>query len=750
MSQDFNYQFEKPINCLSEDKLNRKNFAISLAEGIKIWKHSESYIISLYGEWGSGKTSIKNMMIAHIEKKLKGEILYTNFNPWQWSGQNVVAQEFLNEICKLLGKKAKGGKKVARLIRKYSIYSKIANTFLLGIKRGLLWLIGIPIIGLNVFSSIINQLLPHSIIYIIDTFFILTLLIGLTDFGANLLEKAGNLLDYSDVDLEDIKKEISNALEKLGKPILIIIDDIDRLYNESEIRYLIQLIKSNLDFPNIVYLILCQKDVIEKSLKTTAIDGKEFLEKIISLSFDVPRPNQAKIDELFFDDLQDLINHDEHLAAQFDWHRWNKIYNSGLRNLLKNLRKVNRYMLSLNFHLRLFKGEKAYNINPVDLCILEAIRTFEYKAYDIISRSKYPLAQTFGSDKAYIKDSTKACIEEILEVTSDKYRDDIKNILEYLFPKVKEAYSNYGISDHQYIGWNKAMNVCHPDWFDSYFRMSLEQQTISQSELIYTIELLEHNDKFFNKLQEFKERGLMYEFLNKLNLNIERIEKKYTLHFIKALFNFCAECSISQREVIMATVIISNYLKKLDDSEYCGKILIQLLEDSKDVSLPLFLREKLIQNDGQRKSAIDDLLEESHRINYENNIFIRVQKYTNDILSNVDKYFNSKNLAYIFIQWEEMVGFDKIKEYFKRLISIPNGIFVLLKVFTTDYYHQHEDRIQEGVHIYIKEIKKYISLDELFDKLNAIDKQFLDKSKLTLLNLWLQALEEKVNERNIK
>ena len=47
-----------PITKLSEDKLNRAAFAQSLAKTISQYSLTSSFTIGLYGEWGSGKTSL--------------------------------------------------------------------------------------------------------------------------------------------------------------------------------------------------------------------------------------------------------------------------------------------------------------------------------------------------------------------------------------------------------------------------------------------------------------------------------------------------------------------------------------------------------------------------------------------------------------------------------------------------------------------------------------------------------------------
>ena len=53
---------ERPIGNKDEDFLGRYPFAEKLSKALYDWKEEESLVISLTGKWGSGKSSVFNLI----------------------------------------------------------------------------------------------------------------------------------------------------------------------------------------------------------------------------------------------------------------------------------------------------------------------------------------------------------------------------------------------------------------------------------------------------------------------------------------------------------------------------------------------------------------------------------------------------------------------------------------------------------------------------------------------------------------
>ena len=85
------------INSFEDDLLNRSSFVENLSSSLLSWNDKKSLVIGLFGKWGSGKTSIINLLEKQLssekEKKSskdkKKSPIVINFNPWGYSEKKI-------------------------------------------------------------------------------------------------------------------------------------------------------------------------------------------------------------------------------------------------------------------------------------------------------------------------------------------------------------------------------------------------------------------------------------------------------------------------------------------------------------------------------------------------------------------------------------------------------------------------------------------------------------------------------------
>src|SRR5262249_52427006 len=80
------YSADRPIQSKKQDRLGRAEFSSGLARDLRTWSGRDSLVLALYGEWGCGKTSIKNLLLEANKSARDSALPVMQFNPWQVSG----------------------------------------------------------------------------------------------------------------------------------------------------------------------------------------------------------------------------------------------------------------------------------------------------------------------------------------------------------------------------------------------------------------------------------------------------------------------------------------------------------------------------------------------------------------------------------------------------------------------------------------------------------------------------------------
>jgi predicted KAP-like P-loop ATPase len=191
---------DNPIRDHHDDTLGRAESAESFASHVLALDRSEGAVVGVLGPWGSGKTSYINL--ARDEFRAAGAEI-VDFNPWMFSGAEQLVESFFVEVASQL--KHRPG--LADVGKDLEDYGELFS--------GLGWL---PLVGPWIERGrIANRLL------------------------AKLLQrrKEGSA---------DRRAKLTKELQKLGRPIVVVIDDIDRL-STTEIRGHLQARSANGQFP---------------------------------------------------------------------------------------------------------------------------------------------------------------------------------------------------------------------------------------------------------------------------------------------------------------------------------------------------------------------------------------------------------------------------------------------------------------------------------------------------------------------
>ena len=433
-----------PITKSEEDVLNRSNFAKNLAQAVIQCTFPTSFSIGLYGKWGSGKTSLLNMVIEEIEN-IEESTIILRFNPWLCSDPKQLVLQFFKQMSAVIKLKKPAEEKVWELIDQYGDMFEAAGI--------------IPIAG-----EMIQQA------------------------GKAITKKANEQVKERKDNLQKSKDQIIDRIIKEKIKIVITIDDIDRL-SEEEIIAVFQLIKALADFPNTIYILAFDyKTVVQALGKVQNGDGREYLEKIIQVPFEIPAPDMDSIYDTLFSKINSIIG--DVSEEQWDKNEWTELFEFGMKKYIQSIRDVIRFVNVFFLKYGVLKEET----NLVDLIGLTTLQVFEPYIYskmiiykDILCGNDFSIAHAEQQEKEKkIKDFLNQLIPD--DETVDN-KDAASNIIGILFPKIRNiADMPYG-RGRNYIRQGLISNnrISVPACFDRYFSLSLESDAIPTPLIRYLI-----------------------------------------------------------------------------------------------------------------------------------------------------------------------------------------------------------------------------------------------------------------------
>ncbi|WP_438498743.1 KAP family P-loop NTPase fold protein [Alteromonas australica] len=226
------FSSDRPITEVSQDLLGRSGFAKDLAKALSGWHGNDSLVVALHGDWGSGKSSIKNMALNELEKIDIHKPDVIEFSPWEWAAQEKITSSFFKEISTTIGLKDKSseGKKLAKLLKKYGRYLNTGEHLASGISNALPTLFVLStIVGLG--GNFSDEEWVNNLS---------TTLLGLLALWGAFLAWGKKLLNMLAVNAETTAKDekltlvqfrnsLEDLLAKREQALVIVLDDLDRL-----------------------------------------------------------------------------------------------------------------------------------------------------------------------------------------------------------------------------------------------------------------------------------------------------------------------------------------------------------------------------------------------------------------------------------------------------------------------------------------------------------------------------------------
>ncbi len=683
-----NYSADKPIVSKKEDLLGRATFSNKLAKAIYEYKDDSGLVIGLFGKWGTGKTSVINMAeeeLLRLSKTDDNKPLFVKFSPWNYSDQNNLISLFFHSLNNKI--QNSGNKKIKDALGNlFKNYSDAVD-------------------GLAVIPTIGPVLAP-----------VLKTLLKVT--GDNFTKAP---------DLDESKEKLKKALLEISSKIVVVIDDIDRL-NNSQIRDIFQLVKQVGDFPNVIYVLLMDREVVSSALKEVHnIDGNEYLDKIIQVPFEIPDISKEKLYEILREKLESIYTKLP-IKMKIDQIYMSYVLDNCVYPYVKTLRDVNRIINIFQFKYGALYEETAFE----DMLALTTIEVKEPKLYKWIYDNKDNVCG--GVNHAFFKlknkDISYRTLYENEFNANGIYSNDAINFLKTIFPTFADD-----INEHVYKYVTKedtraGMRISHEEKFDLYFSFDLEAVQVSRKiidESIYDYD----KEQLIETINNINKSGEIRYYLKELKSLTEYVPND-RLHLLSSvMLSLIGHFKDEKRDEIFSLsannliyCILNDFFKRFSDSSEGYEIIKHSLEKADKDSIGEFaiiinrIELSYARLVGTSERPEEQIISLDKLENLENVYIKKVKEILKDVqISDINEFYMA---FYLWECFDEESAGKYLEELFIDDVNKIKFVCVMAEEWTnTDN--------EMGWSFSSNRYEKYITSEEVYELIKTLDKMKLEK-----------------------
>lgn len=678
-----NYNSDKPIETSEQDLLGRTTFSRQLGEAINSFDGKDGLVLGLFGKWGTGKTSILNMAvneINHLSENTDNRPIIVNFSPWNYTDKDNLISLFFRVLKNRLDLD-KDEEKRRKIGKALTDYSDALDALSL-----------VPLVGSGL-AAILKTLAKAQ--------------------GAELAK---------DVDIEITKEKLEMVLSGINQKIIVIIDDIDRLTN-TQIRDIFQLVKQVGNFPNIIYVLSMEREVVCRALESVHnIDGAEYLEKIVQIPFEIPALLKSRLREIFLTKLGDIVKTISD-NTNIDKFYWSEVFTNCIEPYIKTLRDVNRVINTFQFRYKILYEETAFE----DMVALTTIEVLEPQLYQWIGRHKDLLCSTYShSFSALVRnksDYRKSIVDE-LEKIGIKTDIGIK-FLSTLFPVFAKDIDE---RDYRYTELNirETMRVAQEERFDTYFMFDLKEIPISRYIINNCINELASNDLTV-MVSEINDAGNIEYFIDELRSLVNSIpyERLGLLSsvILNKLYTFSNNSGfLSLSAYTKAEFLVFDIMSRInDENERYNLIKIVLENINKDQlgTIAHFINTIVLSHgrlEGEEESIEKQLINLQHLNDIKEIYALKISEITqSEAIIDISGFYMA------FYLWES-IDKDRAQNYLGNILKEDINILKFICAIASKWTSENNS----GWYFPLDKFSKYIPAATIVEKIEAFDKQQLD------------------------
>jgi len=401
------------------DLLDRKKTISELYNSINYCKNKGRFIISYTGLWGSGKTTVINIVKKQLLQK-KDFIIIDGFDAWKFKNEEYLVYSMFDEILKKLG-------------------------------------INFSSIEVKHFIQVCCSMVT-----------------------ANTKVKIVNI-GVEDKIIKRIKETINNLLESSNLRVLFIIDNLERTSKENII-LILRTISTILNMDRFIYLLSYDEEEMKDIFKQLSINY-DYMEKVIQLPLKISECSEEKIKEVCSVCLYNLLEHygisKENVK---EYTPVVELFNSQIKNLRSFKRKVNSIFNAsfyengnLNksdlFMIELINQENEKLYSEIKNNPKYFISENYYKVYGITDwdTENYNKSATAFFDKLFYREDNKNYIDilSLLFPRVKKYAENREHENPVIFMNNTPIYTERDKA--QQLSSNNERRISNAKFFELYF-----------------------------------------------------------------------------------------------------------------------------------------------------------------------------------------------------------------------------------------------------------------------------------------
>lgn len=680
------YRTDNPIEKQEEDLLGRATFSNQLGKGIYEYNGKSGLVIGVFGEWGTGKTSVVNMAeneIKRLSERDENKPLIVRFSPWNYTDKNNLISLFFQDLkIKLYNQSGKSYyEKIADALEEYSEAVDLLNY--------------VPLMGSGIVSTI------KTILKIITK---------------KTSQKST---------LNETRKALEKVLTEVDKKIIVVIDDIDRLTNV-QIRDIFQLVKQVADFPNVIYLLVMDRTVVQRALAEVhnLEEGNEYLEKIIQVPIELPELSRHKLDGILLNQLNKIIANTSS-EIKIDENYWTRVFNDCISPYISTLRDINRVVNTFQFRYSLLYQEVSFE----DMIAISTIEVLEPKLYKWIA-----------TNKEVVCDGMKRLINSINNKQDYKklYSEEFEKIginpekaiifLSTMFPMFYKDINGNTYYEKNNFDIRKNMRAAYGERFGVYFMADLSDIKVSRNIINSCIYEFDRKNSL-EVIGKINQRGDIVYFLDELTSLVSEIPYERLSLISSVLLILHGQFDGERNNIIypisaitMTSRIIEEIIDRLATDEERYLSLSSLIGNADETSLGTIsnllinigrTHGRFVENIGNKDKRIISV---EHLQKLEEIYLDKINKITNSVsISDIVGFKDVYNLW----RYVDEIGLSKyIEKLFKSEVDKLKFVTSLASKWVGSNI---------GWAYYSNLYGKYISNDEIYISIMKFDKNMLDE-----------------------